>query len=70
MADYRGTLATITVTNTNDSGPGSLRSAIASAAAGDTIQFASSLASQTITLTSGQLVINKNLTIDAVVLNN
>ncbi|MBW3587247.1 MAG: DUF4347 domain-containing protein, partial [Cyanobacteria bacterium 0813] len=66
MADYRGALATITVTNTNDSGPGSLRSAIASAVAGDTIQFASTLASQTITLTSGQLVINKNLTIDAV----
>ncbi|HSF76256.1 MAG TPA: DUF4347 domain-containing protein, partial [Microcoleus sp.] len=66
MADYQGTLATITVTNTNDSGPGSLREAIASAAAGDTIQFASTLAGQTITLTSGQLVINKNLTIDAV----
>src|ERR687886_49436 len=65
MADYRGTLKTITVTNTNDSGPGSLRNAIASAATGDTIQFASSLANKTITLTSGQLFINKNLTIDA-----
>src|SRR4028118_1739287 len=65
IADYRGTLATVTVTNNNDSGPGSLRDAIASAAAGDTIQFASSLASQTITLSNGQLVINKNLTIDA-----
>src|SRR4028118_45795 len=50
IADYRGTLATVTVTNNNDSGPGSLRDAIASAAAGDTIQFASSLANQTITL--------------------
>ncbi|MEG4121809.1 DUF4347 domain-containing protein, partial [Microcoleus sp. N9_B4] len=66
MADYQGTLATITVTNSNDSGPGSLRDAIASAAAGDTIQFASTLAGQTITLSNGQLVINKNLTIDAV----
>ncbi|MEG4918099.1 DUF4347 domain-containing protein [Microcoleus sp. B7-D4] len=66
MADYQGTLATITVTNNNDSGSGSLRDAIASAAAGDTIEFASTLAGQTITLTSGQLVINKNLTIDAV----
>ena len=65
IADYRGTLATVTVTNNNDSGPGSLRDAIASAAAGDTIQFASSLANQTITLLNGQLVINKNLTIDA-----
>ena len=65
MADYRGTLKTITVTNNNDSGPGSLRNAIASAASGDTIQFASSLANKTITLTTGQLVINKNLTIEA-----
>src|SRR5271167_1574943 len=31
--------ATITVTNTNDSGPGSLRAAIASAANGDAINF-------------------------------
>jgi parallel beta-helix repeat protein len=65
MADYRGTLKTITVTNNNDSGAGSLRNAIASAAPGDTIQFASSLANKTITLSSGQLSINKNLTIDA-----
>ena len=31
--------STITVTNTNDSGPGSLRDVIASAASGDTINF-------------------------------
>jgi hypothetical protein len=42
-----------------------LRDAIARAAGGDTIKFASSLANKTITLTSGQLFINKNLTIDA-----
>jgi hypothetical protein len=65
MADYRGTLKTITVTNNKDSGSGSLRDAIASAGSGDTIQFASSLGNKTITLTSGQLVINKNLTIEA-----
>src|SRR4028119_2493086 len=58
MADYRGTLKTITVTNNNDSGSGSLRDAIASAAAGDTITFASSLTNQKITLTSGELFIN------------
>src|SRR4028118_2395266 len=39
MADYRGTLRTITVTNTNDRGSGSLRAAIASAARGATIKF-------------------------------
>ena len=32
--------ATITVTNTNDSGPGSLRQAVGSAQNGDTIVFA------------------------------
>jgi hypothetical protein len=54
----------ITVTNTNDNGPGSLRSAIAQANSGDTIKFASNLQNQKIILTSGELIINKNLTID------
>lgn len=54
------------VTNPNDSGPGSLRQTIADAVSGATITFARSLCGQTITLTSGQLLIsNKNLTIDA-----
>ncbi|MEM1169130.1 MAG: DUF4347 domain-containing protein [Cyanobacteria bacterium P01_H01_bin.35] len=66
MATYNGTLATITVTNNNDSGTGSLRQAIADANSGDTIEFDSSLANQSITLTSGQLDINKDLIIDAV----
>ncbi len=61
---YSGVLAILTVTNNADSGAGSLRQAIADAAAGDTIQFASSLANQTITLTSGQLNVTKNLIID------
>jgi predicted outer membrane repeat protein len=52
--------ATITVTSTNDSGPGSLRQALASANDGDTISFA---VSGTITLTSGGLMIGKNVTI-------
>jgi hypothetical protein len=56
--------ATITVTNNADSGAGSLRQAISSASAGDTINFDSSLAGQVILLTSGTLTINKNLTID------
>ncbi|MBD2578266.1 hypothetical protein [Oscillatoria sp. FACHB-1406] len=58
-------MAIITVTNSNDSGTGSLRAAIAAAKAGDTLQFSSTLAGKTITLTSGQLAVNKNLTIDA-----
>ena len=55
--------ATITVINTSDSGAGSLRQAISDSSSGDTINFNSSLNGQTITLTSGELLINKNLTI-------
>jgi hypothetical protein len=52
--------ATITVTNTNDSGPGSLRQALADANDGDTINFA---VTGRITLTSGGLEIDKWVTI-------
>ncbi len=54
-------MATITVTNSNDSGAGSLRAALASASAGDTINFAPSVT--TIDLASS-LVIAKNITIE------
>lgn len=59
-------MAIITVTTSADSGAGSLRAAIALAQSGDTIQFAASLANQTIQLTSGQIEISagKSLTID------
>ena len=59
--------ATITVTSTADAGgscPGAsctLRQAIATAASGDTINFAAGIT--TIDLTSAELLINKNLTI-------
>ena len=52
--------ATIAVTNTNDSGPGSLRQALRAANDGDTITFA---VTGTIGLTSGGLPVNKSLTI-------
>jgi len=59
MARHTGA-AIITVTNTNDSGPGSLRQALANANNGDRINFAVSGA---ITLTSGALVVARNVTI-------
>jgi hypothetical protein len=52
--------ATITVNNTNDNGPGSLRQALTIANDDDRINFA---VTGTITLTSGGLPINKNITI-------
>ena len=55
---------TLIVSSTSDSGQGSLREAIALAKNGDTIQFSKKLSEKTIVLKSGQLVLNKNLTID------
>ncbi|MGB4850000.1 MAG: SdrD B-like domain-containing protein [Saprospiraceae bacterium] len=51
------------VMNTLDSGPGSLRAAIACAADGDTIRFANSLQGMTILITSSRIEISKELTI-------
>jgi hypothetical protein len=53
---------TLTVTNTNDSGPGSLRAAIDSAGSGDTIVFSLTYPA-VINLTSGSITINAPVTI-------
>ncbi|MEM7312390.1 MAG: choice-of-anchor Q domain-containing protein, partial [Planctomycetota bacterium] len=75
--ENRRMLATFMVTNTNDSGDGSLRSAIqlSNTTPGlDTIQFDAALSDETINLTSGQIQItqvvkidgqDRNVTIDA-----
>ncbi len=55
--------AALTVTNPDDSGPGSLRQTIADAAPGDTIVFDASLNGGVITLTSGELSFSKSLII-------
>jgi len=65
-ADYPYKLATFTVTNTADSGAGSLREAIgfANAAGGaDIVDFAGGVTG-TITLTSGELAVTDDLTIN------
>jgi CSLREA domain-containing protein len=52
------------VTNTNDNGAGSLRQAVADVCAGGTITFSSFFnTARTITLTSGDILIEKSLTI-------
>ena len=59
--------ATLTVTNANDGGTGSLRAAILAAGSGDTITFDSGAfpanGGTVIALTSGRLAVSKNLTI-------
>jgi predicted outer membrane repeat protein len=54
----------VIVTNTDDAGPGSLRQTIADAADGSVIHFAPAIAGQTIVLSSGQIEIDKGLTIE------
>ncbi len=75
MLEDRALLSTLTVTNIDDSGAGSLRATIAAASSGDTIKFAPSifnpeLNDTTIDLTSGELTIDKDLTITAPTNNN
>ena len=56
--------ATITVINTENSGPGSLREALLNASPGDTIKFSEALQGQTIVVSGDPLFIQKNVTID------
>src|SRR6516162_6847721 len=56
--------ATLTVTNSSDSGSGSLRNAVSHAKDGDTIVFDASLAGQTIALTSGEIAIKNSIDIE------
>ena len=55
---------TTRVISTNDSGPGTLRQALADATKGDVIQFDPLLNRRNIGLTTGELVIDKNVTIN------
>ena len=60
--DYTYTCPPTVVTSSSDSGAGSLRQIIADACAGSVITFGGSVT--TVTLTSGELLITKNLSID------
>jgi hypothetical protein len=66
-AEFQGLLANFTVTNSDDSGAGSLRDAInqANSTPGpDTIDFDPGVYGSTITLTTGALFVNDDLTIN------
>ena len=60
-AEQTALAKTIAVTSTADNGPGSLRQALATAANGDKINI---VANGTIALTSGELLVNKSVTIN------
>jgi len=51
------------VMNTNDAGPGSLRAVMTSPCVGDTVFFDAGLAGETISLTSGEIVVAKDVVI-------
>ena len=72
LASFSAQAAVLTVTNTQDDGANSLRTTVATAIAGDTIGFNIPTSDPgydpltgifTVTLTSGEIVINKDLTI-------
>jgi hypothetical protein len=65
ILEGRDVPSTLTVTNNLDGPPGSLRAEIAAAQDGDTIVFSPSLNRQTITLSGGELYINKSLDIES-----
>ena len=58
VSAYSGVLI---VTNTEDSGPGSLRATLAAAASGDTVRFDDGLNGQMITLTSGTIAVGADI---------
>jgi hypothetical protein len=62
IEDLEGRCVPTTVTTLDDAGPGSLRQAILDTPAGGTVDFQPGL-SGTITLTSGELAVNKDLTV-------
>ena len=57
--------AQLVVTSSADSGAGTLRQAVSDATSGNTITFSHTLSGQTIMLTSGQITVDKDLTISA-----
>ncbi len=58
-----GCVPNVTVVNANDSGPGSLRQALVDVCSGGTINFATTVVTQSIELTGGELVVAKDVII-------
>jgi len=58
------------VTSVANSGPGSLRDTVAAVPAGGTVSFAPILEGQTIELSGGRIILDKNLTLDASALDH
>jgi predicted outer membrane repeat protein len=58
------------VTNTNDSGAGSLRYVVSNATNNETITFAPALSGKTVLLTNGEVALSQNCTINASALPN
>ncbi|MDH3246817.1 MAG: hypothetical protein OEM26_19505, partial [Saprospiraceae bacterium] len=56
---------TLVVTNTNNTGPGSLRNAIECSEPGDTIRFAAAVNGQTITIDTPKIVVAHDLVLEA-----
>jgi hypothetical protein len=64
------TISILVVSNTNDSGPGSLREAVSNSLPDGWIYFAPDLSGQTITLTSGAIKLSNSVIISASALAN
>ncbi|MGI9243155.1 MAG: discoidin domain-containing protein [Verrucomicrobiales bacterium] len=65
LSNPEATAEVHTVTNLNDSGPGSLRDAISGTSPGDTVEFSAELPGSRIVLGGSELLLDKAITVDA-----
>ncbi len=65
QAEFGAAGVSLQVTSVADDGPGTLRRVLRDAGAGAVVTFATNLAGRTLLLTSGQLRVERNVTVDA-----